>query len=421
MSKPTGRQSVAYWERRLFRNTYTRAGRSHVVSGWCVKIQVLGRRRTWRLAAADREAAALEALGIYRRLREESGGDESVAKGGGAPVKLVENPRRGPGETPASPPVTTRKYVGHLHPPLHRELFATLTAQGRTEHVALGTEDFSTARWRAEELQRELVRHGWAALNRSQAREATIAVFWQDNPMTCTYTTLLTSPARHPLMPVGASGVGRLPARGWRVMVLEAEEDVRRALVYWLGRAAGVAVVEGRSTVVELPRDSRWDLVLANREQLTAATRERLAATSPAPRLLTHGVFADSDAIFASFSGVSLGYLLRRLPPEALLSPLLTAFVEGAPRQAGQVERQISRYFQAMFEPGGERVRLPATAEFTVREREILDLLSRGFADKEIGGELGISVWTVHSHLKRIFAKYGVRTRTEAVVKHLQK
>ena len=56
-----------------------------------------------------------------------------------------------------------------------------------------------------------------------------------------------------------------------------------------------------------------------------------------------------------------------------------------------------------------------------MREREILDLLSRGFADKEIGGELGISVWTVHSHLKRIFAKYGVRTRTEAVVKHLQK
>lgn len=416
MSKPSSRTSVAYWERRLFHNTYTRAGLTHSVSGWCVKIQVQGRRRTWRLAAPDREAAALEALGIFRRLREESGVGEGGLRGAAAMLKAAEVPRRGPGELPGAPKVTTRKYVGHLHPPLHRELFATLTAHGRTEYVALGTEELSAARLRAEELQRELSRHGWAALNRSHAREATIAVFWQANPMTCTYTTLLTSPARHPLV-----STARSPARGWRVMVLEIEDDVRRALVYWLGRATGVAAVEGRASIAELPRDSRWDLVLANREQPTAAIRERLSTMSPAPRLLTHGVFADSDAIFASFSGVSLGYLLRRLPPEVLLSPLLAAFTEGPPRQAGQAERQINRYFQAMFEPGGERVRLPATADFTAREREILDLLSRGFADKEIGGELGISVWTVHSHLKRIFAKYGVRTRTEAVVKHLQK
>ena len=67
---------------------------------------------------------------------------------------------------------------------------------------------------------------------------------------------------------------------------------------------------------------------------------------------------------------------------------------------------------------------LSALEEFETshkKDQQRLDLLRRGLVDKEIAGELGISVWTVHSHLKRIFAKFGVRTRTEAVVRHLQK
>ena len=80
----------------------------------------------------------------------------------------------------------------------------------------------------------------------------------------------------------------------------------------------------------------------------------------------------------------------------------------------------MTRYFQSIFEPGPAGVVTPSTG-LTQRELEILDLLARGFADKEVARELGISGWTVHSHLKRIFAKYGVRTRTEAVVRHLQK
>lgn len=413
MSKQLDRDTAAYWENRLFQNTYTRAGRTRVVPGWCVKIQWAGRRQTWRMNSGDRTTAAAEALALYRELRR--GGWLAVDKAresrpsGGA----VEGERRsefGPVV------VTTRKYVGNLNAGFDRELFATLTFQGRTEHVALGTEDPGAARLRAEDLQRDLRQQGWETFNRSQAREATLAVFWQANPMACTYTTLLTAPARSPLAPPRRS-VGQ----GWRILVVEPADDVRRALLFWLGQAVGAARVEGRSSPAGVHRAHAWDLILANREQPAPALRELIGSSPTAPRLLTHGVFADSDAIFASFSGVSLGYLLRRLPPASLLAPLVTAFPEGPPRQPARVDRQVCRYFQAIFEPGGGGERLPSTAEFTAREREILDLLSRGFADKEIGGELGISVWTVHSHLKRIFAKYGVRTRTEAVVKHLQK
>ena len=59
--------------------------------------------------------------------------------------------------------------------------------------------------------------------------------------------------------------------------------------------------------------------------------------------------------------------------------------------------------------------------KLTPREKEILDHLSKGYLDKEIAHALGISVWTVHGHLKKIFEKLQVHSRTEAVVKYLQK
>ena len=60
-------------------------------------------------------------------------------------------------------------------------------------------------------------------------------------------------------------------------------------------------------------------------------------------------------------------------------------------------------------------------AKLTPREHEILTLLAKGDLAKEIADSLGISIWTVHGHVKSIFEKFNVHTRTEAVVKFLQK
>src|SRR5580765_4236605 len=58
----------AYWHARLFRNTYTRSGRRVQVRGWCVKLQHLGRRKTFTLQAGDPHHAAAEACQLYRRI-----------------------------------------------------------------------------------------------------------------------------------------------------------------------------------------------------------------------------------------------------------------------------------------------------------------------------------------------------------------
>ena len=50
-----------------------------------------------------------------------------------------------------------------------------------------------------------------------------------------------------------------------------------------------------------------------------------------------------------------------------------------------------------------------------------MELLSKGFVDKEIAQAMGISAWTVHGHIKHIFERLHVRTRTEAVIRFLEK
>jgi DNA-binding NarL/FixJ family response regulator len=376
-----------------------------------MKLQWRGRRRTLRLTGTDRSTAAREAAAVYLEVRQ--GGWAAFDRRRDSPPATAILL---PASHAAVADVGPRKYVSNLNPGFARELFVSLTWGGITEHLSLGTEALHEAQVRALDLKSELRRDGWARMKLSYSREATVAVFWQANPMACTYTTLLTIPAQH-----GIPQRSHSERHGWRALVIEPDGGVRRALAHWLGTHPAMGSVETFAAASEAQGRRNWDLILANRDQPATGLRSLVGnPASPPPWMLTHGVFADSDAIFASFSGVSLGYLLRRVPPSELLAPILGGFREGPPRSAGEADRQIRKYFRALFDPAGVRSEVQH-ADLTSRELEILDLLSRGFADKEIAPELGISVWTVHSHLKRIFAKYGVRTRTEAVVRHLQK
>lgn len=410
MSKLAQRESVEYWRKRLFRNSFTYRGERRWVAGWCIKVQWGGERRTLRLEAESRELAASEAASVFARLRR-----------GGWPAVAAWMARGLAQESaPVSPWVGVRKYVSDLHPGFERELFAEILHDGGREQIALGTEDSALGLVRGTTIQSEVRRFGWKAVQASHSREVTVAVFWQGNPMTCTYTTLLSVPEADRKMPRSEPR----PGTGWNVLVVEPDGPVRRAIMRGLATAEGLAAVRGCASPMEVPEEWNWDIALVNRNlgpgSLRFLERRRPAPDAGEAWILEHGLYADSDAIFASVSGVSRGYFLRRLPPGKLLEPLLKTFQEGPRRNRSDEERLVRRYFQNALEPV-DAVAEPPGPSFSKRETQVLDLLGRGFSDKEIGNELGISVWTVHSHLKRIFGKYGVRTRTEAVVRHLQK
>jgi DNA-binding NarL/FixJ family response regulator len=125
-------------------------------------------------------------------------------------------------------------------------------------------------------------------------------------------------------------------------------------------------------------------------------------------------VFEDTDAIFRSLSSGACGYLLKHTPPAKLLEAIVDVYRGGSP-MSGEIARKVVQSFQ---QPS---VKPDASINLTKREEEILGFLAKGFFYKEIAETLSISVETVRTHIRNIYEKLQVRTRTEAILKYLRK
>jgi len=125
-------------------------------------------------------------------------------------------------------------------------------------------------------------------------------------------------------------------------------------------------------------------------------------------------VFEDPDAIFQSLSAGACGYLLKHTPPVKLLEAIVDVHRGGSP-MSGEIARKVVQSFQ--HPPSASST----STVLTNREEEILGYLSQGFFYKEIAGSLFISVETVRTHIRNIYEKLQVRTRTEAILKYLKK
>jgi DNA-binding NarL/FixJ family response regulator len=135
--------------------------------------------------------------------------------------------------------------------------------------------------------------------------------------------------------------------------------------------------------------------------------------------VLTYSVHVDGDQMFVSTPGGASGYLVKRLKPDRLLEPILNINTRSESISEDFLLR-VKYYFQELLQihPSHDN---SALAKLTRREREVLGLLSKGCVDKEIAQAMGISVWTVHGYIKSIFERLHVRTRTEAVIRYLEK
>ena len=138
----------------------------------------------------------------------------------------------------------------------------------------------------------------------------------------------------------------------------------------------------------------------------------RLRALQPQITCLILTVFEDAAVIFEALKAGACGYLLKRMPPEAIAEAVRQAHAGGSP-MSPQIARQVVTFFHQRAQGG-----MP---ELTVREREVLDLLATGSLYKEIAVRLGVTIDTVRTHLRHIYDKLQVHTRTEAVVKYLQR
>jgi DNA-binding NarL/FixJ family response regulator len=419
--------SVTLWQARVFRNTYTRKGRTLRVKKWSVKIQHEGKRRTFSLAAASKVEAAREAHSIYQVVR--AGGWEAAARA----------PRH------ATSTLTRRALIPHRNELLKsdvrywrerlihskytearltrlKEFSVRIEDEGVYQYFPLETDDAECAAARALRIYQTIKAKGWEAAFEEFPREITVAIFWSTSPVACTYTTLYTLRDAHPSSPPAVPGGS--PAEK-RILIVEPDAGVRRTLVLWLCRQPGFRCMSAVKTAEEAQNAilrEPPDMLLVNRalpEMPVAEFRERLKVRLPDLPAFTHGIYQDSDQIFITLSGVTAGYIFRRRKPTELFEPIRGA-IRHRTLSAKELRLQIRDYFQSLF---GFTLDGDATplASLTAREQEILSCVSKGFLDKEIAGALGISIWTVHNHLKHIYEKLNVHTRTEAVLKYLQK
>ena len=123
-------------------------------------------------------------------------------------------------------------------------------------------------------------------------------------------------------------------------------------------------------------------------------------------------VYDDNDKIFDALKAGASGYLLKNASPDDLCRAIFDVRAGGAPMSA-EIARLV---VEAFHRPAGNKN--SEVFNLSKRETEIVELVAKGLANKEIAADLGISVETVRVHLKHIYEKLHVRSRTEAAMKY---
>jgi DNA-binding NarL/FixJ family response regulator len=119
-------------------------------------------------------------------------------------------------------------------------------------------------------------------------------------------------------------------------------------------------------------------------------------------------VYEDSDHIFGALSAGASGYLLKRTSRDELLTALAEVRDGGSP-MSSNIARKVVQSFQHA-KPG-----LKAADELSKRENEVLALLAQGYLCKEIADQVGVSLATVKTYIRRIYEKLHVHSRAQAV------
>ncbi len=139
----------------------------------------------------------------------------------------------------------------------------------------------------------------------------------------------------------------------------------------------------------------------------------RLKMLHPDMNILMLTVYEENEKIFDSLCAGASGYLLKKTPPARILEAIGEVHSGGAPMSAS-IARKVLDLFKTVAPPPLPEVNL------TAREREILEHLVRGSSYKIIAGNLFISLDTVGSHVRHIYEKLHVHSKSEAVAKALK-
>jgi DNA-binding NarL/FixJ family response regulator len=210
-----------------------------------------------------------------------------------------------------------------------------------------------------------------------------------------------------------------------RVFILEDDPRLRARLVTLVQKEGGFQVVAEAGSVaagkaafenlVNLPDLCLVDLGMPDGSGLDVvrAIKARCAA-----KILIFTVFGDQNSVITALEAGADGFVLKDSKDSELLSAMRAALDGGAPISAAAAAHLLRRLRTA------EQVPTPSAQiqdfGLTKRELETLEMLARGFPQREVAGIMGVSPHTIGAHVKSIYSKMAVNSRSEAVFEAVQ-
>ncbi|HYK46209.1 MAG TPA: response regulator transcription factor [Parafilimonas sp.] len=208
-----------------------------------------------------------------------------------------------------------------------------------------------------------------------------------------------------------------------RVAIFEDNKLVRDALQTILNGTNGFmctgAFTDGNRWLIDIKR-SEPDVVLMDIEMPGISGLEltkKICESFPKIKILIQTVFNDSEKIFLALCAGASGYILKNDPPHKYLEAINEVYNGGAP-----VSPSVAKKLLGFFSNKNVILVSPGDTDYQLseREKELLGLMVEGLNYKAIAERAFISYETVRTHVKHIYRKLHVASRSEAVMKAIQ-
>ena len=200
------------------------------------------------------------------------------------------------------------------------------------------------------------------------------------------------------------------------VYIVEDDASAREILADWMRHASGFKCVGAHGSVeqalehlpAEKPSVVLMDINLPGMSGIEGV--RRLKPLLPEAHFLMLTVYEDADHVFEALEAGAMGYLLKQTPRGELLASIKDVYAGGSPMTSNIARRVVQAFHR-------QDATVPESAKLSQREREVLELLARGYLYKEIMDSLYVSRGTLNTYVRRTYEKLHVRSRSQAVAK----
>jgi len=201
-----------------------------------------------------------------------------------------------------------------------------------------------------------------------------------------------------------------------KVLIYEDNPQLREGLTMLIDGSEGFSVVAAYKNCTNVEAElTAWkpDVILMDIDMPGMNGIEglrKIRETNLDVKVLMLTVFDDNASVFEALKNGANGYLLKKTPPAKLLEYIEDAASGGAP-MTSSIASQVLKMFSEL------PVRTNNEYHLSEREKQVLQLLVNGYSYKMIANDMFIAIDTVRSHIKKIYEKLQVNSKSEAVAK----